>query len=394
MRKYLAISLVFLFICSFLRAQTKAELEEQRKKALDEINYVDNLLKTTSREKTESLNSLKIINNKLTLRERIITGMREEVDLLEDRIALNKMATVMMEKDMRALRKDYSVAIVNSYKSEKTNADLTYILSARDFNQGYKRLKYLQQAAKFRRNQSEVISEIISQIEITKKKLESDLIRVSDLKSREEQQKGLLEGEQKKSKSMVKSLGNKEKQLQIDLEDKKKAAKKIENEIARLIEEERKKNLKSDVTPEQKLIGDNFSDNKGLLPWPVEKGIITSHFGKQNHPVLKYVTENNIGIEITSSGETAVRSIFKGEVAVVFQVPGENMAIIIKHGKYFSVYENIIKVKVKKGDKVDIRQELGDVYCESGIENKSIMKFMIFNEKEKLDPELWISKKK
>ena len=117
---------------------------------------------------------------------------------------------------------------------------------------------------------------------------------------------------------MVRSLSNKEKQLQKDLQEKKRIAKKIEQEIARIIEEERKKTVKSESTPEQKLIGESFEENKGRLPWPVEKGIITSHFGVQKHQVLKYVTENNIGIEITGSGKMSARSVFKGEVAKVF----------------------------------------------------------------------------
>ena len=394
MKYYLAVS-VFLFLFSGNAVcQTKAELEDQRRKALEEISYVDNMIKTTTRERTESLNSLRIIGNKLTLRERVISGLRDEVSLLEERIDLNALAIEMMEKDMKELRNDYSMAIVNSYKSHKTNADLIYVLSARDFNQGYKRLKYLQQAAKFRRNESEVIYEIKSQVELTRKKLENDLAKISDLKSREELQKNLLQAEQNKKKVMVQSLGKKEKQLKKELDDKKKVARKIEAEIAKLIEEERRRSAKSDMTPDQKLIGVNFSDNKGLLPWPVERGIITGHFGIQNHPVLKYVTEDNIGIEITSAGITPVRAIFKGEVARIFPIPGENMAIIVRHGRFLSVYQNVIDVKVKKGQKVDIKQELGNVFCETGNGNKAIMKLMIFEEKEKLDPELWISKKK
>lgn len=398
--KYFLILFFFLFgLGNSADCQTKAELEEQRQKTLGEISYVDNLLKTTSREKTESLNSLKIIGNKLTLREEVIRGMREEVNLLSERIDLNTEAIGMMVKDMEKLRKDYSLAIVNSYKSHKINPELVYILSARDFNQGYKRLKYLQQAAKFRRNESEIITEIKSQIELTKIGLEKDLLKISDVKSKEEQQKDLLQIEQRRKQVMVKSLGNKEKQLKKDLEDKKRIARKIESEIAKLIEEERRKSLKTDMTPEQKLIGDNFSDNKGLLPWPVERGIITNHFGVQNHPVLKYVTEENIGLEITSYGDTKVRSIFKGEVVRIFAIQGENWAIIIRHGRFLSVYQNIIKVKVKKGDKVETKQELGSVFCDTGNGEKSIMKLMIFEEKEKLeplklDPELWISKKK
>ena len=187
---------------------------------------------------------------------------------------------------------------------------------------------------------------------------------------------------------MVRRKGN----CRKNLEEEKRIADKIEKEIARIIEEERKKVIKSDNTPEQKLIGENFAENKGRLPWPVERGIITSQFGLQKHPVLKYVTENNIGIEITSLGKTAVRSIFKGEVASVFSVQGANMTVIIRHGKYLSVYQNIVDLKVKQGDKVDTKQEIGNVYCETENGNKAILKFMIFEEKEKLDPELWISK--
>jgi septal ring factor EnvC (AmiA/AmiB activator) len=393
--KYI-ILLVALFFgyYSLSQAQSKAELEDQRKRTLDEIAYVDNLLKTTTKERSESINALKIISNKLNLREDVIRSMREEILLIVNRISLNTLAINMMEDDLVKLKNDYSFAIVSSYKSKKLNSELIFILSARDFNQGYKRLKYLQQTAKFRRNESEIILAIKEQIESTKDRLEIDLSKVSELKSKEEQQKNLLQNEQSKKQDMINSLGNKEKKLKKELADKTRIAKKIENEIARLIEEEKRKSIKVDLTPELKLLGDNFVDNKGLLPWPVERGIITSHFGVQKHPVLKYVTEDNIGIEITSAGETAVRSIFKGEISRVFPISGANMAIIIRHGRFMSVYTNVIDVKVKPGDKVDIKQELGLVFCEKDNSNKAILKFMIFDEREKMDPELWISKKK
>jgi len=290
------------------------------------------------------------------------------------------------------LKSDYARAVINSYKSQKENPELVYILSAKDFNQGYKRLKYLQQITKFRRREAEIIIELKEQIEITKNRLQNDLSRLSDLKTKEEQQKYLLLSEQNRKQEMVQSLNKKERQLQKELEEKKRIAGKIEKEIARIIEEEKRKAVKSDKTPEQKIIGENFAENKGRLPWPVEKGIITSQFGLQKHPILKYVTENNPGIEITSLGKTSVRSVFKGEVARVFSIPGANMTIIIRHGKYLTVYNNIVDLKVKTGDKVDIKQEIGNVYCETENGNKSILKFMITEEKEYLDPEAWISK--
>ena len=162
--------------------------------------------------------------------------------------------------------------------------------------------------------------------------------------------------------------------MQKELEEKKRIARKIESEIDRLIEEERRKTVKSETTPEQKLIGENFSENMGRLPWPVEKGVITSHFGVHPHPVFKYLTEDNIGIEITSSGKMNARSVFQGEVAKVFAISGANMTVIIRHGKFLSVYANISIVKVKPGDKVIAKQDIGDIYLDPGNGNNSVLK--------------------
>ena len=392
--RYLVAFLLFNFLFfSGLIAQTKKELEEKRNKTLEEIVYVDNLLKTTAKEKSESLNAIRIIGNKLTLRESVISGMKQEISLLNERIDLNTVAIDMMERDLVILKRDYARAVINSYKTQKSNPELVYILSAKDFNQGYKRLKYLQQVTKFRRRESEIIIELKDQIESAKERLQSDLYKVSDLKSRQEQQKSLLQNEQDKKQKMVKTLSNKEKQLKKDLEEKKRIAKNIENELAKVIEEERRKAIKTDNTPEQKLIGENFVENKGRLPWPVEKGIITSHYGVFKNAVLKYVEEKNIGIEITSSGKVNVRSVFQGEVVQVAAIQGANMTVIIKHGKYFSVYTNIVNVRVKRGDKINTKQEIGEIYSDPKENNVCILKFMITLENSFIDPEVWLAKK-
>ena len=391
MRCFITFCLLIFACWRILPGQTRAELEEQRQKALEEINYVDNMLKSTVKERSESLNALRIIGNKLNLRESVINGLGEEIDLLNERIELNRLAIEMMENDIISLKNDYSKNILNSYKARKTNQEIIYVLSAKDFNQGYKRLKYLQQATKFRRNESEVIAELKNQLETTKERLENDLLKITDLRTREEVQKNLLQSEKTRQERVSNSLRKKEQQLKKELEDKKRIAKRIESEIVRVVAEERKRNIKTELTPEEKLISDTFSENKGKLPWPVERGIITGHFGVHQHPVLKYVSVDNKGIEITSSGRTKARSIFKGEVTQVSSIPGANMTIIVKHGRYFSVYVNIVNVKVKRGDKIETKQELGDVFIDPGADNNSILKFMIFDQNF-LDPELWIAK--
>ena len=170
--KYISVILfLFWMFQGVLFSQSRTELEEQRRRTIEEISYVDNLLKTTSQERQEGVRSLSIISNMLTLRERVLSGMREEIALLSYRIELNTMAISMMENDLAVLKQDYAKAIVNSYKTMKGYPIMVYILSAKDFNQGYKRVKYLQQIAKVRRNGAEVIGELKEQIERSKEKL-------------------------------------------------------------------------------------------------------------------------------------------------------------------------------------------------------------------------------
>ncbi|TNF40209.1 MAG: hypothetical protein EP313_04820, partial [Bacteroidetes bacterium] len=270
---------------------------------------------------------------------------------------------------------------------------LAFILSSADFNQGYKRLKYIQQVAKFRRNESETIETLYNELDNTRKRLEQDRRNINDLKNKEVRQKQILRDEQNRKERLVSNLSRKEKQLKQELDEKRRIARQIEKEIERLIEEERKKSEKTPMSSEMKIIGDSFGENRGKIPWPVERGIITSHYGLQPHPVLKNVTEDNIGIEITSSGQTRAKSVFKGEVVRVFAISGANMAVIIRHGKYLTVYQNLVNVRVKAGDNVILGQDIGDVYVDNGEGGKSVLKFMVYEEKKKLDPEQWLTKK-
>jgi septal ring factor EnvC (AmiA/AmiB activator) len=377
-----------------LSGQSIRDLEERRSKTLQEISYVDNLLKQTELKKNAGLSDLRIIGSRLTLREQLISGMNEEISLLRERVEINSLAIKLMEEDLIKLKGDYASKIVNLWKLKKSTPQLAFIMSARDFNQGYKRIKYLQQITDFRREETEIIFEIMSQIEKVKADIQKDISGVSEIRSNEEKQREILSQERERKRKIVNALSTKEKQLKQELEDKKRAAQRIQSEINRLIDEERRKSKVSPMTPEMKLIGDNFADNKGRLPWPVEKGLITSKFGEQQHPDLKYVKENNIGIEITSENRTIVRSVFKGQVVGLFAIPGYNMSVIIRHGKYLSVYQNIVNLKVKNGDMVETRQEIAEVFMDKEKGSISVLKFMVFNEKDMQDPELWLAKRR
>jgi len=390
------IGLIFIFFTAAwlsLAGQSRAELEELRKKNLQEIEYVDRMLKTTATQKSENLNELRVIGKQLNLREKLINEYGKEISLLEYRISLNRLATEMLEQDLGNLKKEYANSIVSAFKATKGTPALAFILSSADFNQGYKRLKYIQQVSRYRRKESEIIETIYLELQDTKERLEKDRKNVNDLKNKEVRQKQILSVEQNKKERLVTTLSRKEKQLKQELEEKRRIARQVENEIARLIEEERKRSSVTPMSNEMKVIGESFGENRGRLPWPVEKGIITSHFGIQPHPILKNVTEDNIGIEITSGGPTQAKSVFKGEVVRVFAISGANMAVILRHGKYLTVYQNLINVRVKAGDSISLGQVLGDVYPDGSNGGKSVLKFMIYEEKKKLDPEVWLLKK-
>jgi len=377
-------------VCS---AQSRSELEKIRKKNLEEIEYVDRLLKSTATERKENLGELRVIGKKLSLREKIINEYGEEIGLLQYRISLNRIAGDIMEDDLAKLKEEYGRSIESAYIATKGTPAVAFILSSTDFNQGYKRLKYIQQVARYRRNEAELINEIYYELQTTREKLESDMMSINDLKKKEERQKQILKGEQEKKERLVNTLSRKEKQLKQELEEKKRVAKKIEAEIARLIEEERVKSLTTPMSSEMKLVGESFGENRGRLPWPVEKGIITGHFGLQPHPVLPRVTEDNIGIEITSSGATKVKAVFKGQVVRIFAISGANMAVILRHGKYLTVYQNLVNLKIKNNENVSTGQEIGDVFTDANDGNKAVLKFMVYEEKEKLNPEIWLVKK-
>ena len=392
--KYLFL-ILFLAVwsASVLSGQSRSELEEMRKKNLQEIEYVDRLLKTTASQKTENVNELRVIGRKLNLREKLIDEYGQEINLLEYRIGLNALATEMLEQDLNELKKDYANSILSAYKATKGTPALAFILSAADFNQGYKRLKYIQQVAKYRRKETETIETLYIQLQGTKERLEKDRKNVSDLKNKEVRQKQILRQEQDRKEKLVSNLSRKEKQLKQELDEKRRIARQIEKEIERLIEAERKKSETVPMSAEMKVIGESFGENRGRIPWPVDRGIITSHFGSHQHPVLKNVIEDNIGIEITSSGPTKAKSVFKGEVGGVFAISGANMAVIIRHGKYLTVYQNLVNVVVKAGDSVSLGQVIGDVYVDNGDGGKAELKFMVYEEKKKLDPEQWLTKK-
>ena len=283
------------------------------------------------------------------------------------------------------------------------NNQFLFLLSAEDFNQAYKRFTYLKQYADYRKTQVREITELQAKLaklveELNNKKSDKKQLLTSKISLSDKYEKQKAD-----QKEYYVLLQKKEKDLKKKLENQQKIAARLEQEIEKSIAEEARKIAskaasKSTATPgikaspERKNLSDDFSMNKGKLPWPLSKGLITDHFGEHPDPVLKHVIRRNSGIDITTQSGTKARAVFKGEVTKVLPNIGGNMAIIIRHGSYLTVYSNLASVSVQVGQNVDTKQEIGTIYTDKEDDNKTVLKFQLWYENSKQDPENWISR--
>ena len=404
--KNIVFFLLLLGVVSSASGQSKSinDLRKQKEKTTQEIEYINHLLKETDQNTKTSINRLTMLEQKIRLQESLISNINSELTYLDSTIERSSKNLDSLNADLAMIKSRYAGMIRYARRNQDTNNQLLFLLSADDFNQAYKRFAYLKQYADYRRTQAEEISAL-------KEKLEKLVV---DLNARKSEKQLALSSKKSQSDKYAKQkadqkeyyaqLQKKEKDLRKKLEGQQKIAQRLEQAIEQSIEEEARriaaKNAKSaktvkgaiaKATPEQKILSDDFSLNKGKLPWPLQKGLITDHFGEHPDLVLKHVIKRNSGIDITTQSGAKARAVFKGEVSKVLAIPGGNMAIILRHGSYLTVYSNLASVSVQVGQTVQIKQELGTIFTDKEDDNKTVLKFQIRYEYDKLDPEKWIS---
>ena len=270
-----------------------------------------------------------------------------------------------------------------------------YILAGATISQSYQRYKYLKYISAYRVRKANEIDSLIVELDLQKDRLNlfknEKLVAIEEKEG--EQQK--LLGQRSRRRSMVSDLERRESELRREVSEKERIAKALETRIREIIEEEARKlnssNIYAAMTPEQELVGKDFRKNRGKLPWPVEKGIVTVGFGKHEVPGLRGSSVQNNGIDITSSPGTEVRAVFEGQVTKVFAILGANYTVLIRHGEFLSVYQNLVNVRVKTGDKVLTKEHLGVAFTDE-TENVSTVHFEVWRERTILNPEEWISK--
>jgi len=275
-----------------------------------------------------------------------------------------------------------------------------FLFSSENFLQAYKRVQYLKQYASYRRKQGIAIGDKTQLLQkLNKTLIEEKTKKISLVKDNRAIQEQLSK-ERKEQEALIKTLRRKEKSLNTQISKKEKQTTAINKEIDRLIREAilasnksagKKGNKTFELTPEARLISANFQANKGRLPWPLEKGVVTQRFGRQPHAVVKTTTIQSNGVTIATEPSSQVRTVFEGVVMSVVTFRGSNPSVLIRHGNYISVYKNLGKLYVKKGDKVQAKQTIGEVFTNKQT-GKTQLQFSIFRNVNALDPKGWIYK--
>jgi murein hydrolase activator len=408
---FLYIFILFIAGNEFIWAQkTKENLQKTKKQLEQEIKYTNMLLEQTQKSRQTSLNRLLLINRQIEKRESLIETINSEIDQIQEEIGIQSVHVQHLSDELQKMKDEYARMIYYAYKNLNIFNRIMFIFAAEDFNQAFYRLRYYQQYSSYRRTQAEIIRK--TQLELTQKihDLEGIKNQKTGLAQSKEQEKTRLVGEKEVKDKAVQELTRKEKQLVATLKEKQESAHKLQKEIEKLIAEEirasavrARKTAKTEnkpkpeitetkimLTPMEMELSSSFSANKGKLPWPSEKGIITGIFGEHPHPVLKYVKVKNNGIDITTEEGASVRSVFAGKVSRVMSFPNMNKVVIIRHGEFLTVYSNLEEVSVQDGQEISTKQTIGKVHT-SPDDSKTEYHFEIWLGKNIQNPQEWLS---
>ncbi len=411
--------LFFFCLASQAFAQSSSDLRRQKEALTREIESLNRSLNQTANNKNLSLKEIRALNAQIRLREKKINIINSEVKLLNNQISDNTNTVRSLQSQLNKLKKEYAAMVLFAFRNQSAYSKLMFIFAAENFNQSYKRLKYLQQFSEYRKKQARYIEGTQKDLNVKIVELDRNKQEKSSLLSDQQKEKKTL-GIQKNSKSKVlSSLTTQEKKLKQELTQKQKESARlnraIQNAINREIEEARKRaeaEAKAELakakaenraapdarpvasgssilsaTPESAKLSSDFLGSRGNLPWPVSNGMVIEDFG--NHTIGRNVTVENNGVDIKTAPGSQVRAVFAGEVAAVQNISG-SYAVLIRHGEYFTVYSNLKSVSVSRGQKVTLKQNIGVVITDP-VDGTTEVHFEVRKGATPLNPASWLS---
>lgn len=398
---FIHILLVVFFTSTFVAAQTSEQkaLEAKRSRLQQEIKEINRLLFAERKEKGSVLDQMEALDNKINVRQELIRVTNQQSNLLNRQINVNIRNISKLREDLKLLKEDYANLIRKTYQSKSQSNRLMFLLSADNFFQAFKRLQYMQQYAKHRKQQGEDIvkkTDELTQLnqDLVRQRKEKEILLAENTKAKNE-----LSKEIESQRSLLRSIKQNEAKYSAAIAEKQKEARRIDREIENLIKSAIASSNRSSgksassatfaLTPEAKLVADNFSANKGRLIWPVEKGIKSQGYGEYADKLYPGIKHRNNGVTITTDKGSKARAIFEGEVIAIISVPGGGKGVTLKHGNYISTYYNLSTLYVKKGDKVAAKEVLGEINT-NRLDGTTKLKFYLYRDSNRLNPEDWI----
>lgn len=381
-RTYKFLTVVFVLCLGFgiSSAQSVDNLRKEKDVLLREIEQSKELLKRKRSSRESTLQQLQLVERELTIKEDIVRAFQNQIKDLDRTIDHNQSAINDLEGEIDVLKAEYAKLLQDTYLRSSSLNELAFFLGSVDFSEAYRRYRVLKEYADYRRRQVLLLKERQNQmialhndIKFQKESKESALKAIeNELRS--------LEATKKEKAKLVNYLKSEESWLLKQINEKEAQAKNLEQKILDFIKV-------SSVSTQ----GTDFSTFQGKLIWPVRKGTIINRFGEHEHPVLKNVTIKNNGIDIQSAEDDGVFCVHNGEVSRVVAIPGFNTTVLIRHGKYLTVYANLIEVEVKQGQKIDAGAKIGRIFRDD-ISKSMVLHFEIWNENQKVDPAIWLQK--
>ena len=385
---------------SYSQNSKQQELENKRQEFLLQIKQIETLLFQGNKEKTSVVSMVENLNFKVTVRKNLIAITNQQANLLIREINNNQKTITKLRDRLTILKDEYASMIVKSYKSKSEQSKVMFLLSSSNFQQAYRRLTYIKQYALYQKKQGEQIKfktielQALNQNLLKQKKNKETLIKENKL------EKNKLEGELEAQEALIASIKNDLRKYTSQIKVKQQEISKIDRQIAKIIRDAmaasnvkagKSKTSKTFVlTPEDKQLAASFTANKGKLPWPVKYGLVKVRYGIQKSPIDRTVPIKSNGVRIITNQGEKVRAVFDGIIHSIYVPKNGNNAILIQHGNYFTVYKNLSKIQVQKGERVSTKQVIGEVLT-SKSSGEAMLQFSIFKNGDTQNPAHWIN---
>lgn len=392
--------LLFLLMAfqGFSQEDSREELEKRRLELQQQIQQIQGLRSTNLKQERSILTQVEDLNQQIRATENLIKVTNQQANLLTREMAANEKRIKELKKELEELKADYSQMIRRSYKSKSQQSRIMFLLSSENFLQAYKRLQYMKQYANYRQEQGEEIKRSTIELQELNESLEEQKVAKDRLIAENRKTRAQLEESKKSQQSLISVIRKKEGQFASELRQKQSEIDKIDRAIEKMIADAIAANNKESgnedrevfaLTPAAKALAADFEKNKGKLPWPVKAGIVSMRYGTQPHPIVKTATMNSNGVRIDTEKGGKARAVFSGVVSEILIVPGSHRMVMVRHGDYITIYNNLDNLYVKKGDEVAIGQELGQI-ATSKTNGKTTLYFVMYKNTTKLNPEQWI----